>query len=154
MKVAADKDVVPFNSISVLRVLSDKDAQKYCDKNKCDWTDKKRPVTITKIFSPQEMSDDSLGKLYSARFWTYRHTWKAYPKLVPRELADFPPVVLDKGVFYPNSFEPFISTMETSMVSSANAAQLVVKHLTGQSVDRIGNGPIFAETKAKWWWPW
>ncbi|KAJ1660642.1 hypothetical protein IWQ61_000469 [Dispira simplex] len=147
-------DETPFNSLSVLRVLSDEDAQRYCKENKCAKKDDKRSITITKIFSHQEMSDDSLGKLFSARFWTFRHTWKAYPKLVSRSPTDFPPVVLDKGVFYPNSFEPFISTMETSMVSSANVARLVIESLTGKGVAHTGSDPIFLERKSKWWWPW
>ncbi|KAF6766488.1 Prenylcysteine lyase-domain-containing protein [Ephemerocybe angulata] len=76
-----------------------------------------------KIFSMQTVTDEWLEKLFSGSVgWVYRKEWKAYPKLPPT--TTFPPVKLDNGFYYVNSFEPFISTMETETISSRNVVDL------------------------------
>ncbi|KAF5355736.1 hypothetical protein D9756_004026 [Leucocoprinus leucothites] len=79
-----------------------------------------------KIFSRQRISDEWLAEVFNDQVgWVFRKEWDAYPKLPPT--ASFPPVKLDKGFYYVNSFEPFISTMETETVSSRNIVDLLLK---------------------------
>ncbi|KAJ3575893.1 hypothetical protein NP233_g794 [Leucocoprinus birnbaumii] len=80
---------------------------------------------IVKIFSSEALSDDWLADVFNEQVgWVYRKEWDAYPKLPPT--TTFPPVKLDKGFYYVNSFEPFISTMETETVSSRNVVDLLL----------------------------
>ncbi|PFH54745.1 hypothetical protein AMATHDRAFT_72501 [Amanita thiersii Skay4041] len=76
-----------------------------------------------KIFSKEAISDEWLNKLFLGKVgWVYRKQWDAYPVLPPT--TTFPPVKLDRGFFYVNAFEPFISTMETETVASRNVVDL------------------------------
>ncbi|TFK30726.1 hypothetical protein FA15DRAFT_690376 [Coprinopsis marcescibilis] len=79
-----------------------------------------------KIFSEEEITDEWLSEVFGAGKvgWVHRKQWKAYPKLPPT--TTFPPVKLDQGFYYVNSFEPFISTMETETISSRNVAELLL----------------------------
>ncbi|KAJ1660643.1 hypothetical protein IWQ61_000470 [Dispira simplex] len=86
--------------------------------------------TIAKLFSPAKMTDAQLRKIYAGHFWTYRTNYQAYPKLDTRTDDEFPPIVVDDKLYFPNAFEPYISTMETSTVSSHNVAKLLVQELT------------------------
>ncbi|OAQ28197.1 hypothetical protein K457DRAFT_76707, partial [Linnemannia elongata AG-77] len=85
--------------------------------------------TITKIFSPEALSKDLLDRLYSNRTWVKHKEWKAYPKLRPIPLAEEEEVV--PGVFYVNSFEPLISTMETETIAGKNIARLLRDRIVG-----------------------
>jgi len=77
-----------------------------------------------KIFSAALITDEWLGTVFGEGSikWTYRKEWDAYPKLPPT--ATYPPIKLDRGFYYVNSFEPFISTMETETIASRNVADL------------------------------
>ncbi|KAF4623348.1 hypothetical protein D9613_002063 [Agrocybe pediades] len=78
-----------------------------------------------KIFSSTELSDEWLANMFHGQVgWVHRKEWDAYPKLPPT--STFPPVKLDRGLYYVNSFEPFISTMETETVSSRNIVDLML----------------------------
>ncbi|KAF8525199.1 Prenylcysteine lyase-domain-containing protein [Hysterangium stoloniferum] len=79
---------------------------------------------IVKIFSLKELDMAWLRKMFGVVHWVHRKEWDAYPQLPPT--ATFPSVVPDVGFYYVNSFEPFISTMETETVSSLNAVQLLL----------------------------
>ncbi|GES94549.1 prenylcysteine lyase [Rhizophagus clarus] len=83
--------------------------------------------TINKLFSHHELSDEMLDRLYISRSWTFRKVWKSYPKLLTNQT--FPPLEPDENFFYINSFEPFISTMETECVSSKNIVKLLARRL-------------------------
>ncbi|RIA97442.1 Prenylcysteine lyase-domain-containing protein [Glomus cerebriforme] len=85
--------------------------------------------TISKLFSHQELSDEMLDRLYTSRSWTFRKVWKSYPKLLPNQT--FPPLEPDENFFYINSFEPYISTMETECVSSRNIVKLLAERWDG-----------------------
>ncbi|KDR85286.1 hypothetical protein GALMADRAFT_51898 [Galerina marginata CBS 339.88] len=78
-----------------------------------------------KIFSENALSDEWLNNMFQGQVgWVLRKDWDAYPKLPPT--SNFPPVKLDRGLYYVNSFEPFISTMETETVSSRNTVDLML----------------------------
>ncbi|KAJ1965515.1 hypothetical protein IWQ62_002648, partial [Dispira parvispora] len=86
--------------------------------------------TIVKFFSPAAMTDAQLDQVYTSHFWTYRTSYQAYPKLDTRTDDEFPPITVDDKLYFPNAFEPYISTMETSTVSSHNVAKLLVQEFT------------------------
>ncbi|PPQ63712.1 hypothetical protein CVT24_004292 [Panaeolus cyanescens] len=78
-----------------------------------------------KIFSDHELSDEWLSDMFLGQVgWVHRKVWNAYPKLPPT--TSFPPVKLDKGLYYVNAFEPFISTMETETIAARNAVDLLL----------------------------
>ena len=39
----------------------------------------------------------------------------------------FPPIKLEKGLYYVNAFEPFISTMETETIAARNVVELLMR---------------------------
>lgn len=82
-----------------------------------------------------------------------RSQWDAYPVLTPT--ANFPPMVLDDGIYYVNGFETFvnpfpvtafslivyfrfISTMETETVASRGVVDLLLKEKFGQGICPTG----------------
>ncbi|KAF8656393.1 hypothetical protein AX16_002578 [Volvariella volvacea WC 439] len=78
-----------------------------------------------KIFSKQRMEDKWLQSMFNNNVgWIYRKEWQAYPVLPPTQ--KFPPVKLDRGLYYVNAFEPFISTMETETIASRNVVDLLL----------------------------
>ncbi|KAF8641081.1 hypothetical protein AX17_000725 [Amanita inopinata Kibby_2008] len=78
-----------------------------------------------KIFSKEPVTDDWLQNLFHGNVgWVYRKQWHAYPLLPP--VTAFPPTRLDRGLFYVNAFEPFISTMETETIASRNVVDLLL----------------------------
>nr|CAG8496430.1 10102_t:CDS:10 [Entrophospora candida] len=79
--------------------------------------------TVNKIFTLDYLSDEILSRIYLNTSWNYRQVWKSYPKLLPNQT--FPPIEIDDNFFYINSFEPFISTMETETVSSKNIVNII-----------------------------
>ncbi|KZT42779.1 hypothetical protein SISSUDRAFT_846389 [Sistotremastrum suecicum HHB10207 ss-3] len=85
---------------------------------------------VVKIFSKKPLTNRLLRKLFNNEVgWIYRKEWDAYPVLYPRK--EYPPVVLDKGLYHVNSFEPFISTMETETIASRNIVDLIFEENFG-----------------------
>ncbi|OAD05137.1 hypothetical protein MUCCIDRAFT_189216 [Mucor lusitanicus CBS 277.49] len=88
--------------------------------------------SVIKIFSPTELKDDYLDKLFLDRSWTYRKGWHAFPQLEPiAKDQSFPSFILktdendESGIIYTGAFENFISTMETQTIAGKNAARLL-----------------------------
>lgn len=81
---------------------------------------------VFKIFSPQAFSEDDIASLFSASAkisWVHRKQWRSYPYIRPvLRFADFE---LDDGLWYLNSMETLMSTMETSALAGANVAALI-----------------------------
>jgi len=95
-----------------------------------------------KIFSKERIEDAWLADMFNGSVgWVHRKEWDAYPKLPPT--TTFPPVKLDKGFYYVNAFEPFISTMETETIASRNVVDLLLSEEFGSSIcgGRIGDSP-------------
>ncbi|KAK9356472.1 Prenylcysteine lyase-domain-containing protein [Lipomyces doorenjongii] len=99
-----------FNSISIIRYIPE------------------RKEYVYKIFSPSRISPEFLQLIFDkgAEFnWVYEKIWNAYPRLDP--ISDFSDWKVDNdGIWYLNSIEQFISTMETSSLAGANVAALIV----------------------------
>ncbi|KAG0228602.1 hypothetical protein BGW42_002092, partial [Actinomortierella wolfii] len=110
--------------------------------------------TVTKLFSPAPIQDELLDRLYINRTWVKRKAWQAYPKLkpLPASADDWAALTPEEkqeakeeqhsrqawgqievvpGVFYVNSFEPLISTMETETLAGKNVARLVRNRFLG-----------------------
>ncbi|BGP29569.1 hypothetical protein JCM10296v2_001308 [Rhodotorula toruloides] len=113
-----------FNSLNYLRALSPETSARLGEGT----------FRVVKMFSDRpleaEMLDDLFGQGNVAK--TVVKRWLAYPKLEPvtRE-DDLAPVRPDEGLYYPNSFERLISTMETATVSSFNAVSLLLNDFFG-----------------------
>ncbi|CAG8586743.1 638_t:CDS:2 [Paraglomus occultum] len=102
--ILTTKTSTKFNSIGTSHILPDGNA-------------------IIKIFSEKELMDGDLDELFERWSWVYRKVWKAYPQLLPNQT--YPPVEIEDGFYYVNSFEPLISAMETEAVSGNNIARLI-----------------------------
>ncbi|KAF9479736.1 FAD/NAD(P)-binding domain-containing protein [Pholiota conissans] len=86
-----------------------------------------------KIFSAERISDEWLSNMFQGKVgWVLRKEWDAYTENPPT--LEFPPVKLDTGFYYVNSFEPFISTMETETVSSRNIVELMLNDEFNSSI--------------------
>lgn len=83
---------------------------------------------VYKIFSSAPIEDRLLEQILqpgAVVSWTHRKEWKAYPRLDPVETyVDFE---VEKGLFYLNTMEQFISTLETSSLAGANVAALIAE---------------------------
>ena len=105
----ADSDI-PFYSMSILHTLN-------------------KTQSIVKFFSPAQSSIQShLDKLFVKRKSTFQHTWNdfgSYPYLRPSANYSLPVLLDNNGIVLINSFERFISTMETETIAGRNAAALV-----------------------------
>jgi prenylcysteine oxidase/farnesylcysteine lyase len=81
---------------------------------------------IYKVFSTEYASEAYLSTLFDepiAETKIFRHLWQSYPKSNPTE--SFDRVELQDNLFYANSFERWISTMETASIAGVNAARLM-----------------------------
>ncbi|CAE6419024.1 unnamed protein product [Rhizoctonia solani] len=89
---------------------------------------------VVKIFSPAKISDTTLATLFGKNSigWVLRKEWDAYPYFPIR--SEFPPVKLDKGLYYVNSMEALFSTMETEIISSRNVVDLLSTELIGSGL--------------------
>jgi prenylcysteine oxidase/farnesylcysteine lyase len=83
-----------------------------------------------KIFSQSRMSDELLDRIFNGQVqWVFRkevrvrfqppirsrlkvYQWDAYPKLPPTKV--YPPVKLGQGLYYVNSFEPYVNLLSIS----------------------------------------
>jgi len=117
-----------FNSLSYLRSIEHGGQTEY----------------IVKLFSKQRLSDEWLAKMFHDKVgWLLRKEWDSYPKLPPT--TTFPPLRVDKGFFYVNAFEPFISTMETTTLAGRNVADLLLQEEFGSGLCLKAPSPIDTE---------
>ncbi|KAF9786021.1 Prenylcysteine lyase-domain-containing protein [Thelephora terrestris] len=81
---------------------------------------------VVKILSKEQLPEESLERLFGPDSvkWVYTHEWKT-PVLTPT--TTFPPIRLDKGFYYVNAFDSVISTIESSIVSGRNVADLLLR---------------------------
>ncbi|SGZ58766.1 CIC11C00000002090 [Sungouiella intermedia] len=81
---------------------------------------------VLKVFSPKLFTNEDIALLFSSSAsisWVHRKEFYSYPYLEPvLSFADFE---LDNGLWYLNTMESFISTMETSALAGANVAGLI-----------------------------
>ncbi|KYQ93783.1 hypothetical protein DLAC_05176 [Tieghemostelium lacteum] len=88
---------------------------------------------LYKIFAPLYLGKDLLDSLFNNYTVHFQHVWSAYPILTPTD--KFPPINIDSGIFYVNSFEHAVSTMETETLSAKNIAKLIAKAIKRPYVD-------------------
>ncbi|KAL2915004.1 hypothetical protein HK105_205548 [Polyrhizophydium stewartii] len=107
---------VPFNCMSILRAIDE-------------------TRVVTKMFSRLPLSEKQLDAMFVSRSQTARHAWErpgSYPLLPPVDDQSWSlKVVVDTdGLYYANSFEGFISTMETETIAGRNVAGLVADRIS------------------------
>ncbi|KAG8942041.1 hypothetical protein FRC04_003889 [Tulasnella sp. 424] len=102
---------------------------------------KGRKEHIWKVFSMEKKSNEWLEDVFGEGTvgWVYRKEWHSYPVLHP--VRSFPPVQADEGLWYVNSMEPFISTMETETLSSRNIVDNLLKESFGHGICPSGISP-------------
>ncbi|GAA5981895.1 hypothetical protein JCM5350_006556 [Sporobolomyces pararoseus] len=114
-----------FNSLSYLKSLPRSISQQFDPYTNST-------VHVVKLFSKQTLSEVELEGLFgkgNVLGTVIEKFWKAYPQLEPIENEkEVAKVVLDRdGLYYVNSMERLISTMETETVSAYNVIALVMK---------------------------
>lgn len=65
--------------------------------------------------------------------------WDSYPVLPP--VKSFPPIKADDGLWYVNSMESWISTMETETISSRNVVDHLLQEAFGHGICPEGTSP-------------
>jgi prenylcysteine oxidase / farnesylcysteine lyase len=85
-----------------------------------------RPVY--RVLSAAPPNEKLLGKLFKDRTQTATRRWDAYPVLRP-PLGHLLPFRLSAGLYYVNSLEWAVSTMETEVIASRNVVNLLSNDL-------------------------
>jgi len=107
--LTVEEPTIPFSSIGKLNGVTTEDG---------------RPVY--KMFSKQELEEPLLDELFTNRTTEHKQAFHAYPVLTPQQPV---PVKLHNKLFYVNSMESVVSTMETETISAKNIAKLLAKSL-------------------------
>ncbi len=84
---------------------------------------------LVKLVSPVYLDDSKLAQIVDGRAnigWIYRKKWYAHPRASPNMDMSFPPINPDKGFYYVNAFESYISMMETECVAAHNVVRLLL----------------------------
>ncbi len=81
--------------------------------------------SLVTVSSPEPLKDDVFGGMFKNESVTvWDHCWKAaYPMFKP--INKFPSTQIDRGLFYLNSIEPSVSSMETSAFSALNTVRIL-----------------------------
>eukprot|EP01080_Neovahlkampfia_damariscottae_P008818 gene8818-768_t len=87
---------------------------------------------LYKVFSTSERSDEFINHYFTKVSWKFKHWFYAYPMLKPISKDEIQPSKLDENLYYINSMEAVVSTMETEMLSSKNIALLLAKDWYGK----------------------
>ena len=88
------------------------------------------PVRLWKVFtSDHPLTEEQKRVMFKSRDTSVNLAvnWLAYPEYRPPE--EFPPFVLDDGMFYINAVEMSASAMEMSAIGAKNAALLAMEYL-------------------------
>ncbi|GAA5964487.1 hypothetical protein JCM3765_006303 [Sporobolomyces pararoseus] len=114
-----------FNSLNYLKSLPRSISQQF---DPCT----NSTVHVVKLFSKETLNEIELEGLFgkgNVLGKKIEKIWKAYPRLEPiTNEKDLARVVLDRdGLYYVNSMERLISTMETETVSAYNVIALIMK---------------------------
>ncbi len=84
-------------------------------------------LPVYKLFSREELEDETLDTLFTERADTLRLVWKAYPVLQP--MAKWPPFRLGPGLYYVNAMESAVSTMETEAIAAQTVVNLMARDM-------------------------
>ena len=85
------------------------------------------PVRLWKVFSPKPLTEEEKGMIFKSYEENMEVDWMAYPEYNPPE--DYPPFILDDGMFYVNPVEKAASCMEMSAIGAKNCALLAKEYL-------------------------
>jgi len=136
-----ESPAIPFSSVAALRQVSDDGSEEggmstahphphpHPHSSRESHTEPHSQV-LYKMFSRNEPSETLLDQVFKGRSFTLRHEWKAYPVLQPYPAEEWPAIVLDRpGIYYINSFESAVSTIETTIIASKNVVNLILKSI-------------------------
>jgi prenylcysteine oxidase/farnesylcysteine lyase len=84
--------------------------------------------SIYKIASVRPLEDCLLNELFQSIDDISSVTWRAYPRMEPR--VDSIPFRLTRGIYYINSIEDIVSTLETQLLASRNAIRLMLQDVS------------------------
>ena len=84
-------------------------------------------VRVWKVFIPEPMTEEQKAEMFSEIKDQATFDWLAYPEYQPPE--QFPPFIIDDGVFYINTIEKAASALEMSAIGAKNVALLAREYL-------------------------
>ena len=85
------------------------------------------PIRVWKVFAPEPLTEEQKKNMFSEIQGEATFDWLAYPEYNPPE--QFPPFILDDGVFYINAIEKAASALEMSAIGAKNVALLAREYL-------------------------
>uniref|UniRef100_V9KR20 Prenylcysteine oxidase 1 n=1 Tax=Callorhinchus milii TaxID=7868 RepID=V9KR20_CALMI len=101
---------------------------------------------VWKVFSPEPLTKDQLGQLFTSYTTVHETKWSAYPRYSSR--VAIPPIILHNHVYYLNAIEWAASAMEMSAISAKNIA-LLSFHRWYQRLDRINQDGLQQKLKSE-----
>ncbi|KAJ1091575.1 hypothetical protein NDU88_004694 [Pleurodeles waltl] len=101
---------------------------------------------VWKVFSPEPLTEQQLGLLFTSHGAVKSKTWLAYPNYHPPERV--PPVVLNERIYYISSIEIAASAMEMSALSAKNVA-LLAHHQWYENTDKIDQEDLNEKIKSE-----
>lgn len=115
---------VNFNSLhlQIPAEISGDKARIYC----CSVSEG-RETPVWHLSSPQPLTEEQKRLMFKRIVNEKAIDWMAYPKYAPPD--EFPPFILDDGVFYINGVEKAASAMEMSAIGAKNVALLAREYL-------------------------
>ena len=88
------------------------------------------PMRVWKVFTPRPLTEEEKQQMFMKIEDQATVDWQAYPQYNPPE--EFPPFILDDGMFYINGIEKAASAMEMSAIGAKNVALLAGEYLQKQ----------------------
>ena len=87
---------------------------------------------IFESYSHEPLSTKTLQEMFVGATSVVQQVWKhgSYPILKPKNIQ--PPVKLHNNIYYTNSVESVVSTMETNLISAKNVSLLIAKNMVSQ----------------------
>ncbi|KAK9719629.1 hypothetical protein K7432_004650 [Basidiobolus ranarum] len=92
----------------------------------------KKGIYMYHLHSTGKLDQSTISRIFSEKRETnVKVVWNAYPRMSTRDVQQKFPVELSSGLYYLNTMEPFISTMETETISAKNIARLIARRIRG-----------------------
>lgn len=107
--------------------------------------------SISKYFSTKPLLDEFLQTMFVEIVQVHRENWDqpgSYPYLPPSSLDNLPAASpVDEGIYFVNTFERLLSTMETETVAARNIALLIAERMAERKSSSIGKQKPMLQNK-------
>ncbi|KAI8895732.1 Prenylcysteine lyase-domain-containing protein [Globomyces pollinis-pini] len=93
--------------------------------------------TLVKFFSTAPLTDSDLDSIHVSRIQTWTHSWDlpgSYPLLTPLPVNEWELSNYLDGLWYANSFERWVSTMETETIAGRNIAIRLAESFSSKTI--------------------